>query len=63
MPAAVTAMAQNLKVAIDRAYRAVGRLAFEGMQYRKDIGQKALAPKMALVFGIPLVFYGENEAE
>lgn len=27
------------------------------------IGQKALAPKMALLFNIPLVFYGENEAE
>jgi N-acetyl sugar amidotransferase len=26
-------------------------------------GQKALAPKMALMFKIPLVFYGENEAE
>lgn len=26
-------------------------------------GQKALAPRMALQFGIPLVFYGENEAE
>jgi N-acetyl sugar amidotransferase len=26
-------------------------------------GQKSLAPKMALLFGIPLVFYGENEAE
>lgn len=26
-------------------------------------GQKALAPKMALQFNIPLVFYGENEAE
>lgn len=27
------------------------------------IGQKALAPKMAALFNIPLVFYGENEAE
>jgi len=27
------------------------------------LGQKALAPKMALMFKIPLVFYGENEAE
>ena len=26
-------------------------------------GQKALAPKMALLFNIPLVFYGENESE
>lgn len=27
------------------------------------IGQKSLAPKMALLFDIPLIFYGENEAE
>ena len=26
-------------------------------------GQKSLAPKMAALFGIPLVFYGENEVE
>ena len=26
-------------------------------------GQKSLAPKMALLHKIPLVFYGENEAE
>lgn len=27
------------------------------------LGQKNLAPRMAIKFGIPLVFYGENEAE
>jgi len=27
------------------------------------LGQKGLAPKLALKYGIPLVFYGENEAE
>jgi len=27
------------------------------------IGQKALAPKMSILHNIPLVFYGENEAE
>ena len=27
------------------------------------IGQKCFAPKMAVKFGIPLIFYGENEAE
>jgi N-acetyl sugar amidotransferase len=26
-------------------------------------GQKSLAPKMSILFNIPLVFYGENEAE
>jgi len=27
------------------------------------LGQKNMAPKLALKFGIPLIFYGENEAE
>lgn len=40
---AVTAVAQNLKAAIDLAYGAVARIHFDGMHYRKDIGQKALA--------------------
>jgi phosphoribosylamine--glycine ligase len=40
---AVTGIGQNLKVAIDRAYQAVGGIHFEGMHYRKDIGHKALA--------------------
>ncbi len=39
----VTALGANLDAAIDRAYDAVGRISFDGMQYRKDIGQKALA--------------------
>jgi phosphoribosylamine--glycine ligase len=39
----VTARGQNLGAAIARAYEAVGQISFEGMQYRKDIGQKALA--------------------
>jgi len=39
----VTALGANLDAAIQRAYEAVGRLSFEGMQFRKDIGQKALA--------------------
>jgi phosphoribosylamine--glycine ligase len=29
--------------AIDVAYRAVGAIRFEGMQFRTDIGRKALA--------------------
>lgn len=40
---AVTGIGQNLKAAIDLAYQAVDGIRFEGMQYRKDIGQKALA--------------------
>ncbi|WP_214293103.1 hypothetical protein, partial [Escherichia coli] len=27
------------------------------------VGQKAMAPKLAATFGIPLVFYGEHEGE
>ena len=40
---AVTGMGQNLKAAIERTYQAVDGIKFEGMHYRKDIGQKALA--------------------
>jgi len=40
---AVTGIGQNLEAAIDRAYQAVRRIQFEGMHYRNDIGQKALA--------------------
>jgi phosphoribosylamine--glycine ligase len=40
---AVTGIGQNLKVAIERAYQAVKGIRFDGMQYREDIGQRALA--------------------
>ena len=40
---AVTAVGQNLKRAIDRAYEEVGRIRFEGNHFRTDIGGKALA--------------------
>jgi phosphoribosylamine--glycine ligase len=39
----VTALGASLDAAVQRAYEAVPRISFEGMQYRKDIGQKALA--------------------
>jgi phosphoribosylamine--glycine ligase len=39
----VTALGANLDAAIARAYEAVGRVSFEGMQYRRDIGRRALA--------------------
>jgi phosphoribosylamine---glycine ligase len=32
--------------AMRKAYAAVGQIAFEGMQYRSDIGRKATAPKL-----------------
>lgn len=47
-------------------HRLLTRLAVENLFHPFQpfmIGQKALAPKMALLFRIPLVFYGENEAE
>ncbi len=49
-----------------RAHRLLTRLAVENLFHPFQpfiIGQKALAPKMSLLFNIPLVFYGENEAE
>lgn len=42
------------------------RLAIENLLHPFQpfiLGQKNLAPKLALKFGIPLIFYGENEAE
>jgi len=39
----VTALGANLDAAVERAYQALGQISFEGMHYRKDIGQKALA--------------------
>jgi len=39
----VTALGQNLAAAIARAYEGVAKVSFDGMQFRKDIGRKALA--------------------
>jgi phosphoribosylamine--glycine ligase len=39
----VTALGANLELAIERVYDAVGKVSFEGMHYRRDIGRKALA--------------------
>ena len=38
----VTGLGATIRDAIDLAYQAVGRINFEGMQYRRDIGRKAL---------------------
>jgi phosphoribosylamine--glycine ligase len=38
----VTARAGNLKDAVDRAYRAVSKIGFEGAHHRKDIAARAL---------------------
>jgi phosphoribosylamine--glycine ligase len=39
----VTALGANLDAAVTRAYEAVGRISFDGMHYRRDIGKRALA--------------------
>lgn len=36
----VTALGDDMTIAIKRAYGAVEKIGFEGMQYRKDIGEK-----------------------
>lgn len=49
-----------------RVHRLLTRLAIEKLFHPFQpfmIGQKALAPKIAAMLNIPLVFYGENEAE
>jgi phosphoribosylamine--glycine ligase/phosphoribosylformylglycinamidine cyclo-ligase len=38
----VTAWASDLQAALDGAYAAIGRINFDGMSYRHDIGQRAL---------------------
>ena len=38
----VTALGKTIKESIDNAYKAVEKISFEGMHYRKDIGKKAL---------------------
>lgn len=38
----VSAVGATLKEALDRAYKAIGEIHFEGMYFRRDIGAKAL---------------------
>ncbi|HEY8151535.1 MAG TPA: N-acetyl sugar amidotransferase [Vicinamibacteria bacterium] len=49
-----------------RVHRLLTRLAVQNLFHPFQpfiLGQKNLAPKMAILFNLPLVFYGENEAE
>lgn len=49
-----------------RAQKILTRLSIENLLHPFQtfmLGQKNLAPKMAMKFGIPLVFFGESEAE
>ncbi|MEE8200085.1 MAG: phosphoribosylglycinamide synthetase C domain-containing protein, partial [Candidatus Acidoferrales bacterium] len=39
----VTARGADLRAAVDRAYAAVERIRFEGMQFRRDIAARGLA--------------------
>jgi phosphoribosylamine--glycine ligase len=39
----VTATSDNLQTALDIAYAAIEKISFDGIQYRKDIGQKSLS--------------------
>ena len=38
----VTAVADDLKSAVDKAYREIEKVSFENAYYRKDIGKRAL---------------------
>ncbi len=38
----VSAIGKDLSEALNKAYKAIGQIHFEGMQYRTDIGKKAL---------------------
>ena len=49
-----------------RVHRLLTRLAIENLLHPFQtfiLGQKNLAAKIAIQYGIPLIFYGENEAE
>lgn len=49
-----------------RAHRLLTKLAFENLLHPFQpfiIGQKYVGPKFALQYKVPLVFYGENQAE
>ena len=49
-----------------RVHRLLTRLATENLLHPFQpfiLGQKNLAPRIAVKYGIPLVFYGENESE
>jgi phosphoribosylamine--glycine ligase len=40
---AITSMAPDLRAALDLAYAELAKISFEGMQFRRDIGHRALA--------------------
>jgi phosphoribosylamine--glycine ligase len=44
---AVTAIGDSLEDALQRAYEGIGKIAFDGMYYRRDIGHRALKKRKA----------------
>lgn len=49
-----------------KLHKLVTRLAFENLLHPFQpfiIGQRHIAPRMSSLYGVPLVFYGENQAE
>ena len=44
---AITAVAPDLRTALDKAYAEITNISFEGMQYRRDIGHRALKQEQA----------------
>ena len=44
---AITAVAPDLRTALDKAYAEIANITFEGMQYRRDIGHRALKQEQA----------------
>jgi phosphoribosylamine--glycine ligase len=38
----VTALGKDIGAAVEEVYKAVGKIEWEGMHYRKDIAQRAL---------------------
>jgi phosphoribosylamine--glycine ligase len=44
---AITSMAPDLRTALDLAYTELAKISFEGMQFRRDIGHRALAQEQA----------------
>ena len=44
---AITAVAPDLRTALDKAYAEITNISFEGMQYRRDIGHRALSQEQS----------------
>lgn len=57
---AVTSVASSFKDAIAQAYEGMNDVCFEGMQYRKDVAQRALAAPAAPAAGLTYAAAGVN---